>query len=173
LARNELPLRLASMATAPKTRARMIRKTPRKPRSCTPLPFSGDQPMLVLDFEDHRRSFLNGRPANANTSKRFRELGNPACCDGPFFADPAPFPFRQTAPDSELLALRNREFETLCFHLASVADCFCFTRRRSALRKEQIRVSSPAIRVVLPGKIVDRKGIHQTAVHACTPLTYV
>lgn len=90
--------------------------------------------------------------------------------DGTLFADPPALTLRQAAPDAEFLALLNRELETLSLHLTSVADCLGLASRCPSFRKEQIRIRSRAIGVVLPGQIVDRQCIYETAVHECTPL---
>jgi hypothetical protein len=62
----------------------------------------------------------------------------------------APFSFRQTAPDAELFAVRQRVLKAIGAHDAAPANFLRFTGGRSALWKKQLRVNTHTVRLVLP-----------------------
>ena len=143
---------------------------PRRPRSCTPLPFCGHTNVRRLQAKSAANLALSPYRLNKFPTG-VGESGNPASGgDGSLLANPSALPLRQATPDAELFALLNRELETFGLHLTGIADCLGLASRSSSFRKEQIRIRSPAIGVVLPSKIIDRQCIYQTAVHKCTPL---
>jgi len=116
------------------------------------------------------------QPDRAPCSESFRwhgDSGDPPCGNGPLLANPAAFTLGEAAPDSELLTLLDREFEALSPHLTGVTDCLGLAGRCSSFREEQVGIRSPAIGVVLPCKVIDRKCVYETAVHDVHPLTYV
>jgi hypothetical protein len=63
----------------------------------------------------------------------------------------------QTAPNAELLAVREREVETVLLHDAATADFLGFTGGRSTLWEEQIRVDTQTVGLVLPLTVADER----------------
>src|SRR5215813_2304803 len=64
--------------------------------------------------------------------------------------DPAPFPFRQPAPDPEPLVVLERVLQALGTHLTAAAHLLGFPGRAALLRKERLGIGLCAQRTVLP-----------------------
>src|SRR5215470_1276887 len=64
--------------------------------------------------------------------------------------DPAPFPFRQPAPDPEPLVVLERVLQALGPHLTAAAHLLGFPGRAALLGEERLRIGLCAQRTVLP-----------------------
>jgi hypothetical protein len=94
-------------------------------------------------FVSHRRALQKARVGallrdGAQSTKRA------------FFAQPAAFAFRSSAPDTELFFVVQRVFETLRPHVALTAHGARSLRRTAALGEEDLWVDLGAARVRLP-----------------------
>jgi hypothetical protein len=80
--------------------------------------------------------------------------GRSAAGQGARPAHAATLTLTHAAPDTELLAVGQRELKALLAHDAALADLFGLTSRRAALRKEQIGIDAHAVGVLLPTPVV-------------------
>jgi hypothetical protein len=92
---------------------------------------------------------------------------------GTLAADTPTLTLRQSAPDTELLAVGEGIFETIFANDAATADFFGFTGGRTALGEEQIGVNAEAVCLVLPGTIFDILSFvaHEGLLSATVPLS--
>src|SRR6478672_5951672 len=76
--------------------------------------------------------------------------GRPRCRSAGLALDPAPFPFRQPAPDPEPLVVLERIFQALGANLTAAAHLLGFPSRAALLGEERLRIGLCAQRIVLP-----------------------
>src|ERR1700745_2028666 len=76
--------------------------------------------------------------------------GKPRCRSAGLALEPAPFPFRQPAPDPEPLVVLERVLQALGPHLAAAAHLLGFPGRAALRGEEPRRIVRCAQRIVLP-----------------------
>src|SRR5690348_1360545 len=98
------------------------------------------------------RHLRAGRSRAAGRLSRQTACGRTARSDG-LPLQPAAFPLRQAAPDTEALVVRERVLQALGPNLAAPADPFGLAGRPAFLRKERLRIGLGAQGPILPGRL--------------------
>jgi hypothetical protein len=82
-------------------------------------------------------------------------------------SDFAPFAFRHSTPDPELLARDNREFQTLGANRTFATDLLCRACRGTTLWEEEIGIGTATVGKVLPSHVdaTDTQGFYEVWKH--------
>ena len=102
------------------------------------------------DKDDDLRGLLAGTDVHRRVALPRSRTDDASGNLGPLTADPPALTLGQSAPDAELLAVLKRELEAVLAHDTTTADLLGLSRRRPALREEEIGIDTETVGVVLP-----------------------